>query len=67
MKTVCRSKGVRSIYMEIRVIHSGMKHINPFMPTVAFNICCPRECVSRTANVERIGGHKWVKMKSALE
>ena len=21
--------------------------INPFMPTVAFNICCPRECVSR--------------------
>ena len=23
------------------------KHINPFMPTVAFNICCPRDCVSR--------------------
>ena len=21
--------------------------INPFMPTVAFNICCPRDCVSR--------------------
>ena len=20
---------------------------NPFMPTVAFNICCPRDCVSR--------------------
>ena len=20
---------------------------NPFMPTVAFNICCPRHCVSR--------------------
>ena len=53
--------------------------VNPFMPTVAFNICCPRACVSRhnggtrgspimprdavsrTANVERNGGHKWVK------
>ena len=52
--------------------------INPFMPTVAFNICCPRDCVSRhngdtrgapiiprdavsrTANVERTGRHKWV-------
>ena len=21
--------------------------LNPFMPTVAFNICCPRDCVSR--------------------
>ena len=21
--------------------------VNPFMPTVAFNICCPRDCVSR--------------------
>ena len=49
------------------------------MPTVAFNICCPRDCVSRhnggtagapimlrdaasrTANVERNGGQKWVK------
>ena len=20
---------------------------NPFMPTIAFNICCPRDCVSR--------------------
>jgi len=35
--------------------------INPFMPTVAFNICFPRDCVSRTANVERNGGQKWVK------
>merc|ERR1719452_250912 len=49
------------------------------MPTGAFNICCPRDCVSggfkggtrgvpimprdcvsRTANVERNGGHKHV-------
>ena len=36
---------------------------NPFMPTGAFNICCPRDCVSLTANVERNGGHKWVKIK----
>ena len=53
--------------------------LNPFMPTVAFNICCPRnwvsrhnggvadapiiprDAISRTANVERNGGHKWVK------
>ena len=40
--------------------------INPFVPTVAFlqlrsNICCPRDAVSRTANVEHNGGHKWVK------
>ena len=65
--------------------------LNPFMPTGAFNICCPRDCVSRhngseitidsegykggtrgapvmprdavsrTANVERTGRHKWVK------
>ena len=32
------------------------------MPTGAFNICCPRDVVSRTANVERTGRHKWVKM-----
>ena len=28
---------------------------NPFMPTVAFNICCPRDAVSRTANVGTVG------------
>ena len=32
------------------------------MPTVAFNICLPRDAFSRTANVERNGGHKWVKI-----
>ena len=35
---------------------------NPFMPTVAFNICCPSDCVSRTANVERNGGNKWLRL-----
>ena len=24
-----------------------LEHVNPFMPTVAFNMCCPRDCVSR--------------------
>ena len=33
------------------------------MPTGAFNICCPRDCVSRTANVERTGRHKWIKSR----
>ena len=28
-------------------VHTAMNAINPFMPTVAFNICCPRDCVSR--------------------
>ena len=31
--------------------------VNPLMPSGAFNICCPRDCVSRTANVERTGWH----------
>ena len=25
--------------------------VNPFMPTGAFNICCPRDCVSRLNGV----------------
>ena len=35
--------------------------VYPFMPTVSFYICCPRDAVSRTANVERSGGHERVK------
>ena len=27
--------------------HPQQFNITPFMPTVAFNICCPRDCVSR--------------------
>ena len=85
------------------------KLLNPFLPNVAFNICCPRDCVSRynggtadaplkplrddsalralstlrglrgapvaptmprdavsrTANVERNVGQKWVKVAAA--
>ena len=37
--------------------------VKPFMPSVAFKICCPGDAVSRTANVERNGGHKWVKLE----
>ena len=40
--------------------------LNPFMPTGAFNICCPRDAVSRTANVKRTGRHKWVKFSKLL-
>ena len=68
-------------YIKIIVVVKPLASlINPFMPTVAFNMCCPRDCVcwhnggtsgapimpraavSRTANVERNGGHKWVKV-----
>ena len=35
--------------------------LNPLMTNGAFNICCPRDCVSRTANVERTVRHYWVK------
>ena len=28
-------------------MHIVSYSFNPFMPTVAFNICCPRDCVSR--------------------
>ena len=31
--------------------------VNPLMPNGAFNICCPKDCVSRTANVERTARH----------
>ena len=31
------------------------REFNPFMPTVAFNICCPRDCVSQTAHVGTVG------------
>ena len=37
--------------------------INPFMPTGAFNICCPRDAVSRSANVELTVRLKWAKKK----
>ena len=44
----------------------GAPNIKYFMPTVALNICCPRDPVSRTAYVERNGGHKWVNAPPAF-
>ena len=41
------------------MIHAS---INLLMPSGAVNICCPRDAVSRTANVERNGGQKWVHL-----
>ena len=36
-------------YNEILVI---ICYFNPFMPTGAFNSCCPRDCVSRHNGIE---------------
>ena len=40
-----------SLAAQVRVLKSSKSgvnpYFNPFMPTVAFNICCPRDCVSR--------------------
>ena len=36
---------------------SSTKRINPLMPSGSINICCPRDCVSRTANVEGTARH----------
>ena len=56
--------------------HGVLEGLNPFLPTVAFSQhllserlgggtsgapIMPRDAVSRTANVERTGRHKWVK------
>ena len=31
----------------LRTLNRKVNKFNPFMPTVAFGICCPRDCVSR--------------------
>ena len=42
-----RKLSPRSYPKEIEYEFSQCAHnINPFMPTVAFNICCPRDAVS---------------------
>ena len=43
-------------YLTGFLLHVSSVHI-PLMPNGAFNICCPRDCVSRTANVERTVRH----------
>ena len=39
----------RAVHCQQRLLgkHAPFGYINPFMPTGAFNICCPRDCVSR--------------------
>ena len=39
--SMVQMKENKIVYIQFRLI------INPFMPTGAFNICCPRDCVSR--------------------
>ena len=55
------SKRKKKILIFSRILSAVFFLNNPFMPTSAFNICCPRDAVSRTANVEHTGRHKWVK------
>ena len=46
----------RSIHQKMMMIcniYINKYHI-PFMPTGAFNICCPRDCVSRHNGVPRV-------------
>ena len=41
------------VQAEVKGAQRGIEtllYINPLMPNGAFNICCPRDCVSRTAN-----------------
>ena len=43
-----------------------MTLVNPFMPTGAFNICCPRDCVSRHNGGTSGAPLKPLKVDSAL-
>ena len=38
----------------LRVLLQRMLQLNPLMHTVAFNICCPRDCVSRHIGEQRV-------------
>ena len=51
-------KNIKKGTIEFVVTETGIfSLVNPFMPTGAFNICCPRDAVSMTANVERTVRH----------
>ena len=34
-------------FYEPSLLMISREALNPFVPAVAFNICCPRDCVSR--------------------
>ena len=48
--SVCRSKTSKKFAPQTSLLRieywSPHRPLNPFMPTSAFNICCPRDCVS---------------------
>ena len=56
---------VQDIYTEACHWNDGAV-LNPFMPTVAFNICCPRDCVSRHNRVTSGALLKPLRVDSAL-
>ena len=43
-------------FLQLRLSRAWSR-INPLMPNGKFNICCPRDAVSRTANVEHTARH----------
>ena len=46
------TKGIRWPLLKWSEGDAVVDIINPLMPSGAFNICCPRDAVSRTANVD---------------
>ena len=36
-----------SVYFILTIQKHAIVYLNPLMPSDAFNICCPRDCVSR--------------------
>ena len=52
-------KAVDSTLIALATASKSLEIFNPLMAignySCQFNICCPRDCVSRTANVERTG------------
>ena len=58
--------GSRQILSRNPGILKSFKNINPFMPTGAFNNCCPRDCVSRHNGVTSGAPLKPLRVDSAL-
>ena len=38
---------IHNQFLNVQFSPTRMITVNPFMPIGAFNICCPRDCVSR--------------------
>ena len=51
LRPLCGKLKTKSQHFMISInISTVVCALNPLMPSGAFNICCPRDCVSRTAN-----------------